>query len=193
MHRFLSAPGALPSETRVQLIDSIDNELRIKSFPNLFIRDALLEELARRPAHATTRIVYVSYPETWSIDRDVVEVIGYHFRVNPLFFWGHMHHCYSSKDRLCPSDLRGIRKVKQYWIAPLPSERISLELICLDSGISVLFLDGNGSTEEGNTGKQPSASVPSYPVRLTHCIDISYHVLSRRYTLDIWIVKGTEQ
>jgi hypothetical protein len=158
LHRFLSAPGALPSETRVQLIDSINNELRTKSFPmphGVFNGNALREALAHRPAYITSRIVYVNYQESWSIDRAVIDVIGHYFQVNPLFFWGHLHHYYSSEDRFCPNDLRGIgNPTKPLWIAPLPSERISLELICVDTGLSALFLNANGSAGEGNTGKQ---------------------------------------
>ena len=158
LDRFLSAPGARPSETRVQLIDSINNELRIKSFPTphgIFDGGALREALAHRPRYVTSRTVYVSYPESWSIDRDVIDVIGHYFQVNPLFFWGHLHHYYSSTDRLCPSDLTGMGNLtKPLWIAPLPSDQISLELICVDSGLSALFLDGNGPTGEGHTSKQ---------------------------------------
>jgi hypothetical protein len=137
-----------------------DNELSIKSFPapyNSYGVNVLREALAHRPAYVTTRIVYVSYFQSWSIDRAVIDVIGLYFQVNPLFFWGHLHHYYSSEDRLCPNDLRGIGNVaKPLWIAPLPSERISLELSCVDTGLSALFLDGNSATSEmGKTGAPP--------------------------------------
>jgi hypothetical protein len=176
LHRFLSESGPVPSETRVLVIDSIDNKLCVHNFHGSFASsdgDGLRHALSQRSADIATRIVYVNYMQSWSIDRDVINIVGSHFQLNPTFLWGHLHHYYSSEDQHCPPDLKANEKRSRYlWISPLPSEVISLELSCGTTGLSALFLDDSTPNENANTSKlsQPNISATPFEilVQLTH-------------------------
>src|SRR2546429_3332749 len=107
LQRFLSEPGSIPSQTRVLVIDSVDNKLCMQNFQGSFASsdgDGLRKALSQQSADIATRIVYIAYRQSWSIDRDVINIVGSYFQLNPIFLWGHLHHYYSPEDRLCPAD-----------------------------------------------------------------------------------------
>ncbi|KAH0563072.1 hypothetical protein GP486_002366 [Trichoglossum hirsutum] len=143
---FLSHPGANPSVTRVLLLDSVDDNLRAQDF--LGSSQALAEALKRRPEDVQFRVVVVSYFQSWNIDRDVVDTLGIHFRLDPLFLWGHLDHYYASNDALCPPSFRHPR---QTFVEHMPSEHISVEVGCVGTGMSATFLDDGSRGGDNDT------------------------------------------
>lgn len=62
------------------------------------------DALQQRPIEVKTRIILVSYHQTWSIDRDIADSIGLAFDIDPTFFWAHFDHREARVDRLVLSD-----------------------------------------------------------------------------------------
>ena len=153
---FLAKPGATPSVTRVVVIDSTkDGRLNTPELDGTL--PTLSQTLNHYPANVQTRIIHVSYIQSWSIDRDLIDALGMRFDIDPLFFWGHLDHYWASKDRLCP---RGSRDVQRLWIQPLPSERLFLDIRCISVAFSAIFL--GDSDESPKTSKllcSPNTSI----------------------------------
>jgi len=137
LSNFLSYSGTSPSVTRVRIIDSIGSQyLKMQDFPAPGKR--LSMALKSRSDDIQTRIVIVSYIQSWSIDRDVINTIGVHFQLDPWFLWGHLDHYYESDEALCKNRHRGFQ---QKPVEPLPSERVSVEIALGSAGISAIILD----------------------------------------------------
>ncbi|KAH0538554.1 hypothetical protein FGG08_004842 [Glutinoglossum americanum] len=144
---FLSQPGASPSVTRVLLVDSVkDGHLQTQDFPGP--SRTLSEALKHRMEDVQTRILVVSYFQSWNIDREVIDAIGMHYMLDPWFLWGHLDHYYASGDALCLPHVRSTRRV---FVEPLRSERTSVEVTCGGAGISALFFNGSSRGGTGNT------------------------------------------
>jgi hypothetical protein len=134
---FLSHSGTTPSVTRVRIIDSIGGQyLKMQDFPAS--GKQLSKALKSRSDDIKTRIVIVSYIQSWNIDRDVINTIGMHFKLDPWFLWGHLDHYYESDEALCKNRRRGFQ---QKPVEPLPSERVSVEIALGSAGISAVILD----------------------------------------------------
>ncbi|KAI9867658.1 MAG: hypothetical protein M1813_008458 [Trichoglossum hirsutum] len=149
---FLSHSGANPSVTRVLLLDGVEDSLRTQDFPGS--SQTLAEALKHRSKEVQIRIVVVSYIQSWNIDRDVIDTLGTHFRLDPWFLWGHLDHYYASDDTLCPPRFRSSG---QTFIEPLPSEHISVEVGSGGTGMSAIFLDGSsrGGTNDTSRSLHP--------------------------------------
>jgi hypothetical protein len=133
---FLSYPGSTPSVTRVRIVDSIEGGLlRTQDFT--VSGKPLTEALKDRPGDILTRLVIVSYFQSWNIDRDVVNTIGMHFKLDPWFLWGHLDHYYESNDALCKNRRRDFQPKP---IEALPSERASAEIALGSMGVSAVIL-----------------------------------------------------
>ncbi|KAI9775116.1 MAG: hypothetical protein M1839_001427 [Geoglossum umbratile] len=138
---FLSYPGSTPSVTRVRIVDSIGGGLlRTQDFP--VSGKPLTEALKDHPGDILTRLVIVSYFQSWNIDRDLINTIGIHFKLDPWFLWGHLDHYYESNDALCKNRRRDFQPKP---IEPLPSERASVEIALGSMGVSAVIL-GPSST-----------------------------------------------
>lgn len=152
---FLSYPGAQPSETTVLITDSVgDGELQTREFGAPFSSSGvshsismLSHSLRTRPENVRTRIVHVTFRQSWSIDREAIDIIGLHFRIDPMFFWGSLDHYFASEDRTCP-----YRDRQSQWTDQLPSEQKFIQLACVNTGLSALLLKGRDAEGYGNTG-----------------------------------------
>jgi hypothetical protein len=156
LERFLAVRGREPSDTQLHLLDCVGDELRVQhvtGYTDLSDRDSVRYALENRSPEVAVRIVYVTYRQSWSINRDIVDLLGLHFNVNPLFFWGHFQSYYSAGDTLCPEDLQGWgNPVLPGFTSPLPSDQTSIELGCVYDGLSALLLDEHAPVSGGKTG-----------------------------------------
>ncbi len=91
MQVFLEHQTSNPSDTQVDVIDSKDGFLHSSHAPYTGSQ-SLLKALQHRSSDVNTRIIIVSYRESFSIDRGVVEVLGRFFGIDPLAFLQHFHH-----------------------------------------------------------------------------------------------------
>ena len=89
--RFLEIEPPDPSETTVLLLDSYGDRMVDQEFGDENMSD-LRDALENRPAAVKTRIIFVSYEETMSIDRSVVDILGLKFDIDPLFLHEHFYH-----------------------------------------------------------------------------------------------------
>ena len=149
LQRFLSEPGGQPQETDLRVFETTGSKIHMHTFlPTSPRAPQLRSLLAETPADVETRLIYISFRYSWSIDRAVIETLGELFHINPQFFWGAFQHYTSSAEPLCPRDLRGPdNRTYRPWVEPLPSQRISLNMELVNVGMSALFLDAD--TEKG--------------------------------------------
>lgn len=91
MQVFLEHQGSNPSDTQVDVIDSKDGSLHSSQVPYTGAQN-LFKALEHRSSDVNTRIIIVSYRESLSIDRGVVEVLGRLLSIDPLAFLQHFHH-----------------------------------------------------------------------------------------------------
>ena len=136
----------------MRTVNPIESDLAYKA-------EHLLSALEDRAATVKTHVVVVSHQESWSIDRNVVDVIGTFFDIDPIFFRSHFDYPLCHYEKRYPEVLIDERERDKCFIrsrqtlipisdaASLPSEgfgqrlRIGLEQDC----VSALLL---GSNEE---------------------------------------------
>ncbi len=102
LNLFLAKPGANPSQISVLIADSLNNTMQLENFSSKV--SECHDALQQRPIEVKTRIILVSYHQTWSIDRDIADSIGLAFDIDPTFFWAHFDHREARVDRLVLSD-----------------------------------------------------------------------------------------
>ncbi|KAF7512214.1 hypothetical protein GJ744_002376 [Endocarpon pusillum] len=91
MQVFLEHQCNNPGDTQVDVIDSKDGSLHSSQVPYTGAQN-LFKALGHRSSDVNTRIIIVSYRESLSIDRGVVEVLGRLLSIDPLAFLQHFHH-----------------------------------------------------------------------------------------------------
>ena len=148
MQVFLEHQGSNPSDTQVDVIDSKDGSLHSSQVPYTGAQN-LLKALEHRSFDVNTRIIIVSYRESLSIDRGIVEVLGRLFSIDPLAFLQHFHH-----ERLQQEDSYNDKYKSRLAYEPhafLPSEQPS-QGRCLHFGLesrkyasAMFFGDGFGN------------------------------------------------
>lgn len=91
MQYFLNNQRGQTSGTQVTFIDSKDGHLDAKHISEDPIQ-TLPQALGVRPPDVEVRIIAVSYTDSASIDREVVDVLGRWFDIDPLLFHQHFYH-----------------------------------------------------------------------------------------------------
>ncbi len=145
LYQFLSKEGAQASETVLILADSIDNRLLVRNFSS--DPSGFQKEVQYRPASVQTRIVLVSYEQTWSINRDVVDKVGLAFNVDPTFLWEHFDHPAAERDKLAPIDKPRWRMGSEDRIPALISQRDSVVIVNGVHDMSALFQHKGGKDQ----------------------------------------------
>ncbi|KIW98782.1 uncharacterized protein Z519_00445 [Cladophialophora bantiana CBS 173.52] len=136
---FFSHPGGHPAETQVFILDSAGSQLDKREL-QYKLKSDIAVALTDRPDQVTTRVVIVRYIQTWSIDRKVVEALGEHFDLKPIFFWQVFDHYYAKNDRLRPPDMADRHQTGTLWTFPVPSEQKSLEACFVDASLNATFV-----------------------------------------------------
>jgi len=99
LHTFLSRPGPSPGVTEAFVIDRRSTGLKIWGARDMHG----LSELLNRPSDHKSRVIIISYPESWSFDRQILEFLAMRYALNPLHLFKHLCHRNSWTDAFCPS------------------------------------------------------------------------------------------
>jgi len=119
LQHFLGKPGSQPSETKTTVLDSIDGSLIERA---QFTSDitGLSDMLSSRSADVKTRLIIVSYPESWRIDRQVVDLLGWTFDIDPNFFRRHFYYYFVYIEALAD---KGAKDSIEREVSSLPSDQ----------------------------------------------------------------------
>jgi hypothetical protein len=133
---FLGEPQDDPSKTRVIIADSSAGNIKLQDFTTDI--SGLSEALKNRPVKCKTRVILISYAQSWSVARDVIDLIGTTFNIDPQFYWSHFHHEKAHMDKNAPLWQHDTRTPTP----PLASALTSVELTFDDEHLSALLLPG---------------------------------------------------
>lgn len=153
-------------DTRLTIIDTVDGVLHPRHVALTQSFD-LAEVLGTRPADVNSRIIVVAYRESFSVDREVVDVLGGLFDLDSVILQQHFDHdsvyCEISATS---NDIRSRHRLNGECIALLPSEQEGVHQ-CLHIGIddmefaSVMFIEGDSAGRIGNGGAGETNSLLS--------------------------------
>jgi len=139
LYRFLEEDvPSFACDTRAFIVDSSGNELSVHSFEDA---TGFRGALDLRSPETTSRMVFVHYTQTKTVDRAFIDAIGLKFDINPLLFCNHFGSGLEAETRV-DWEADGISNYAQ-----LSSQNISLEighLFFLHA--SILFLGGTGQS-----------------------------------------------
>ena len=102
---FFEQPGPTPSLTTACVVDRHSTSLEINGAHDT---TGLSRLLVRRPGTSTgirTRIIIVSYPDTRSLDRPLLDFLAMRYAVRPLHLYYHLYHINSEPEPDDPLDL----------------------------------------------------------------------------------------
>ena len=111
---YLSSPNA-PNECYTTFVDVADNVLDIDTFSS--VTQGFRHRLQQSISHLKNRLVILHYVDIETVDRSMLDSIGLHYDVDPVFYWHH----FDTSEAEQAKDLH--KKT-----ALLPSKAISLEL-----------------------------------------------------------------
>ena len=89
---------ASPCDTILRVIDNENGLLRERSMP--------VEKITKCPKSTSVRLVILSYTETWSIDRHVLDKVAMALDLSPYFLWQHFDHEDIDLENHAPSNRR---------------------------------------------------------------------------------------
>jgi hypothetical protein len=106
LKRFLEESSPRPCETKVSVVESIGGSLSIRKVKGKGNLSKLLKSNPEAEQASSTgiqtRIIIVTYPETWSIDRAKLVLLVLHFGIDPVHLFNHLFHDGSYMDTHCP-------------------------------------------------------------------------------------------
>ena len=99
--------------------DSLGGNLNIIESSTSNIKDhaCSLDDLQTPPKLGNTRIVVLSYEESWALDRKVLDKIAISLNLPPFFLWHHLEYEGNRSEKAFPEDLRGWSNSRPYSAA----------------------------------------------------------------------------
>ena len=115
---YLSSPNT-PNECHTTFVDVGDNVLNMDTFSS--VTHGFRHRLQQSISHLKNPLVILHYVDIETVDRSMLDAIGLHYDIDPVFYWHH----FDTSEAEQTNDLQ--RKT-----ALLPSRAISLELSHLE-------------------------------------------------------------
>lgn len=97
LDRFLQPPWPAGNLTNLARVQNVDGKLQIAT-PSGETR--LQELLGPWPPGVDSGMIFISYSETWDIDRQVLGAVGMKYELSPVHLFRHLYHASSWHDKL---------------------------------------------------------------------------------------------
>lgn len=90
LQRFFSHPSPDISETKLTIFEAVEG--RLMQTGQYTTRTNDLDRLLLSPTQGRLRLITVAHSGTWKVDRGIIDKLGLHFDVDPMFFRRHFYY-----------------------------------------------------------------------------------------------------